>query len=98
MTKIQSIRQEYGEPFRDVVRGFAIAGNSKTLTAKVLGMDIHHFYDCCTSYGLHQYFKPQAEMNELCRGGWQKGRSRGKLKHEHRRKISEAMKKKKEGR
>jgi len=82
MTKVHQVRREFGEPFRDVVRGFAVMGYSRAATANILHFNLSYFRQLCTRFNLHQYFKPQREMRPECRGvgttrkGWPKGKKR----------------------
>jgi hypothetical protein len=77
MTKVQQVRKEFDEPFRDVVKGFAEMGYSRSFTAKVLEINLSYFRQLCTRFDLHQYFKPQSEMLLECKPkgkGWPKGK------------------------
>jgi hypothetical protein len=79
MTKVQQVRKEFDEPFRDVVKGFAEMGYSRSFTAKVLEINLSYFRQLCTRFDLHQYFKPQSEMLLECKPkgkGWPKGKKR----------------------
>lgn len=84
MTKIHQVRQEFGEPFCDVVKGFATMGYSKRATAEILEFNRSYFLQICTRFNLHQHFnKPQREMRPECKGaerrsrkGWPKGKKR----------------------
>ena len=82
MTKIQEIRKEYGEPFREVVRGYARMGYSKTATAQVLEISLSYFRQLLTRFDLHRFFDPST-YNDSCKSygygsgkGWPKGVSR----------------------
>ncbi|MFA5380007.1 MAG: hypothetical protein WC455_29875 [Dehalococcoidia bacterium] len=85
MTKVQSIRSEYGEQFRDVVKGYAKMGYSRTFAAQILGISLSYFRQLCSRFDLHRYFRPQSEMVPESRGvgrpnckGWPKGKPRVK--------------------
>lgn len=82
MTKVAQVRKEFGEPFRDVVNGFALMGYSKAATAEILEISRDYF----TKHLLPVYapdapWKPQKDMRPECkpRGkGWPKGKPRNK--------------------
>lgn len=79
MNKLMAVRKEFGEPFVDVVRGFASMGYSRTATAEILGFNLSYFRQLLTRFDLHQHFLPQAAMRKECKGkgkGWPKGLSR----------------------
>jgi hypothetical protein len=83
MNKLLAIRLEYGEPFVDVVQGFAKMGYSRRATADVLGVNLSYFRALCKRFDLHKHFLPQAQMRQECRGGvrmggngWPKGKAR----------------------
>ncbi len=82
MNKLMAIRKEYGEPFVDVVRGYAELGYSRTFTAEVLGINLSYFRALCARFDLHKSFLPQGEMRQECKGGskggggWPKGVAR----------------------
>lgn len=81
MTKIIRIRREFGEPFREVVKGFAEMGYSRRATAEILDINLSYFRQLCTRFDLHRHFKPQREMRPECRShgggkGWLKGKAR----------------------
>ena len=70
MTKMMAIRKEYGEPFQEVVKGFAAMRYSKTATAQTLGFNLSYFRQLLTRFNLHDYFYPKGkEQNESCRAG-----------------------------
>lgn len=76
-TKIQSIRKEFGEPFRDVVRGFAEMGYSRNMTAGILEINARWFFEICKNYNLNQYFTPykgrrDLQKQRLYAGGWKR--------------------------
>lgn len=76
--KLRAIRQEYNEPFREVVRGYAALGYSKTATREVLGFWPQLFHRLLTQFDLHQYFI-RKNYNDSCvpKGkGWPKGKLR----------------------
>lgn len=82
MTKMHNVRHEFGEPFSDVVKGFAIMGYSRRATAEILEFNLSYFRQICKRFDLHRHFKPQREMRPECRGvgktrkGWPKGKKR----------------------
>lgn len=79
MSKMIQIRKDYGEPFVDVVRGFAEMGYSRSMTAATLGINLPYFRQLCTRFDLHRHFRPQNEMRQECKGGgkgWPKGTPR----------------------
>lgn len=76
MNKLLAVRKEFGEPFVDVVRGFAEMGYSRRMTANVLNFNLSYFRALCTRFDLHRHFKPQGKMRRDCKGGgvgWPKG-------------------------
>lgn len=83
MTKVHQIRREFGEPFRDVVAGFAAMGYSIRATAEILEVNLSYF----RKYLLPRYapdapWKMQKDMRDECKprpshGGWPKGKKRG---------------------
>ncbi len=79
-TKMHQVRQEFDEPFRDVVAGFAIMGYSRRATAEILDFNLSYFRELCTRFHLHRHFKPQRDMRPECKsrgnGGWPKGKKR----------------------
>ena len=82
MTKVHQIRREFGEPFRDVVAGFAAMGYSIRATAEILEVNLSYF----RKYLLPRYapdapWKAQKDMRDECKprpshGGWPKGKKR----------------------
>lgn len=82
MGKLLEIRKEFGEPFVDVVKGFAEMGYSKAATARALGIADRYFRDICRRFDLNKFFpKMASERRRECRGGgigWPKGKPRGK--------------------
>lgn len=69
MNKMRQISQEFGEPFRDVVKGFAEQGNSITLTAAALGVDRGYFRKLLHRLDLHKLFPTsRLAMRPECRG------------------------------
>ena len=79
MNKLMAIRLEYGEPFIDVVRGFAEMGYSRRATAEVLSLSLSYFRELLGRFDLHRHFLLQAQMRQECRGqgvGWPKGKPR----------------------
>ncbi len=80
-TKLKAIRQEFGEPFRDVVHGFAVMGYSKRATSEILGWHRQTFLTYCQRYAPDAPWKPQRDQRRECRGqgkGWPKGKRREK--------------------
>ena len=74
MTKIHAIRAEFQEPFRDVVKGFALMHYSRRATAETLGINNSYFYQICTRFDLHRYFVP-ANYLPICKPpGHKKGK------------------------
>lgn len=81
MTKVQQVRREFGESFREVVEGFAVMGYSRRATAAILEINLSHFRQLCDRFNLHQHFRAQKDMRPECRGGgagWPKGKKRDK--------------------
>lgn len=77
MNKMRQISKEFGEPFVDVVRGFAEMGYSRRATAKILNINLSYFRQLCYRLGLHHHFKQQRDMRDECKGhgkGWPKGK------------------------
>ena len=70
----QTIRQEYGEPISEVIKGFASLGYSKTLTAGTLGMDYQTFTRWLDRLDLDKHFIPN-NYNKLCRHYGVKGKA-----------------------
>lgn len=68
MTKIQAIREEFQEPFRDVIKGFAEMGYSRVMTARILDMSNSYLEKLCKVYNLNRYWKPVMERRPECRG------------------------------
>lgn len=74
MTTIHRIRKEFGEPFRDVVNGFAIMGCSRNLAAKTMGIDISHLYYLMRQQGIDAPWRKQKDMIDICKApGHKKG-------------------------
>ena len=79
MNKLMAIRLEYGEPFVDVVRGFAEMGYSRRATAAVLDLNLSYFRQLLVRFDLGRHFLPQSQMRRECKGagtGCPKGTSR----------------------
>ena len=80
-TKVHQVRREFGEPFRDVVAGFAQMGYSRRATAEIL--EINRSYFCqhlLPRYAQGATWRPQREMRKECRPkgrGWPKGVPKG---------------------
>lgn len=68
MTKVQKIRREYGESFRDVVKGFAQQGESIKGTARALEIEYKYFRRLLTRFGLLHHFRDRKDMKPECRG------------------------------
>lgn len=83
MSRLIEIRKEFGEPFVDVVRGFAEMGYSRTATAATLEINLSYFRQLLVRFNLQSCFLPQPKMRRDCRGGnrgkggWPKGKKRG---------------------
>lgn len=69
MNKLMSVRKEFGEPFVDVVRGFAELGYSRTATAEILDFNLSYFRELLDRFDLHQHFLPRAQLRRECKGG-----------------------------
>lgn len=85
MTKVQQIRKEFNEPFRDVVAGFAQMGYSRRATAQILGINTSYFRQLIGYYAPDAQWKKQVDMRDECKprpskgkGGWPKGKKRNK--------------------
>lgn len=80
MNKLRQTAKEYGEPFIDVVKGYAEMGYSRRATAEILGYNLSYFRQLCLRFNLHRHFKKQKDMRRECRrtsgGGWPKGKKR----------------------
>lgn len=82
MTKIETIEEEFDEPFDETVKSFARMGYSRRAVASILEINLSYFRQLCTRKGLHRYFKKQKDMRRECRrqgytrGGWPKGKLR----------------------
>lgn len=74
MNKLMQVRKEYGEPFVEVVRGFARQRNSISLTAETLGFNKSYFYQLLDRFDLRKEFHPVGlEQRQECRGGTRQG-------------------------
>ena len=84
MNKLRKISKEFGEPFIEVVKGFAAQGCSRTLVAGTLGMTRQTLQRYCERFDLDQYFLEQIDMRRECRPsggkGWTKGEPRFSLR------------------
>lgn len=84
MTKVQSVRREFGEPFRDVVAGFAQMGYSRRAVAEILEINYSYLRTALLPrYAPDAPWKAQADMRDECKpkpshGGWPKGKKRDK--------------------
>lgn len=80
MNKLMAVRKEFGEPFVDVVKGFAELGYSRSATAEILGFNLSYFRQLLTRFDLHKCFPEQANMRRECKSGggagWPKGVNR----------------------
>ena len=77
MGKLQEIRKQQGCLFSEAVQKHAAEGNSRALTADLLGVDLSYFRQLCDRFDLHGYFKAQEDMKRICRPtppGWPKGK------------------------
>jgi hypothetical protein len=86
MTVMARIRKEYGEPFKDVVIGYAEMGYSKRATAKNLQISSLTLYKYLDRFNLHGHFKPQDQQRQECRRG-NRGKNAGALRLDLRRPI-----------
>ena len=80
MTRVQQIRKEFGEPFKDIVRDFAQMRYSKRCTALTLGITTSYFNVYLKRYAPDVQFPARKDFNEACipKGkGYPKGRPRG---------------------
>lgn len=75
MTKVQQIRKEFNEPFRDVVAGFADMGYSRKMTARVLEVNPSWFDQLCERFDLKKHFRSRKEYISICKPP---GRPKGK--------------------
>ena len=63
MTKLQAIREEFDEPFRDVVKGFARMGYSRRATREILEIKSKRYFAVvCKAFGLEDCWRPIAEL------------------------------------
>jgi len=69
MSKLIQIRKEFGEPFTEVVRGFAAMGYSRRATAQAIGIGWGHFHRTLSRFDLHRHFLPRTEQNRAWGGG-----------------------------
>jgi len=67
--KLAAVEREFGEPFDDVIRGFAAMGYSKQAVAKILDFNLSYFRAVLTRRELHGCFLPQAQQRPECKGG-----------------------------
>lgn len=65
--RIQQIRNEFGEPFRDAVIGLAVQGWSRRAAADILQIHQATFLRYVRRFNVGQYFKPVREMRRECR-------------------------------
>jgi len=73
MNKMLRVRQEYGEPFVEVVKGYAKMRMSKRLTAKAMGFNLPYSRQLLTRFDLHKYFLPQKDQADICHPGRRRG-------------------------
>jgi len=66
VTKVQQIRQEYKEPFRDVVASFAALGYSRKATAQILEINPSWFDCLCDRFHLKSKFD-RSKYNASCK-------------------------------
>lgn len=59
--RLAAVEAEYGEPFWDVVKGFADEGESVTATAAILGLPRTTFRVLLARHGATGWFRPMAE-------------------------------------
>lgn len=84
MTKVHQIRREFGEPFRDVVTGFASMGYSRRATAEILEINLSYFRTCLLPrHAPGAPWKERRDLRDECKprpssGGWPKGKKRDK--------------------
>lgn len=88
MTKVQQIRREFNEPFRDVVAGFALMGYSRRSTAEILEINRDYFFKTLLPlYAPDAPWKSRKDMRDDCKrkqgGGWPKGAKRPKAVSDH---------------
>lgn len=62
----QRIEQEYGEPFRDVIKGFADDGESMTAVAAILGYSPRAFINLLEREGMRDWFPVDGRLG--CNG------------------------------
>ena len=76
MTKIQAVRKEYGESFKEVVAGYALLGYSQRATAQILDFNRSYFRQILTRFDLHSLFR-RKNYNDSCKAR-STGRPKGK--------------------
>lgn len=97
MTKVHQIRREFGEPFRDVVTGFASMGYSRRATAEILEINLSYFRTCLLPrYAPGAPWKERRDLRDECKprpssGGWPKGTKRGMSQRRPRRYSDEYL-------
>lgn len=71
------VEAEYGEPFWDVVKGFADLGESMPSTAEILGMSRHSLIYRVRKKGVTHWFPKRGNSNryKLLRSEWAKERA-----------------------
>lgn len=62
MTHLQRIKNEYNEPFREIIKGFAIQGHSRRGVAQILEISPGTIQRYLKQYNCGHYFKPYKEM------------------------------------
>jgi len=82
MTKIRQVRNEFKEPFRDVVKGFAIMGYSRKATAQALQISHSYFDELCERFDLKKNFRARKDYLPICKPpGHPKGKIIKQPKH-----------------
>lgn len=67
MTKIKRVKQEYNEPFKDVVKSYATMGYSRRAVASILEIKFTTFLRYVRRFNLGDNFRPTSEMRRDCR-------------------------------
>ena len=70
MTHLQRIKQEYQEPFRDIIKAYAIQGHSRRGVAQILEISHGTINRYLKRYDCDKYFKPYKDMRPETKNQW----------------------------
>jgi len=70
MTHIQRIKAEYQEPFRDIIKAYAIQGHSRRGVAQILEISHGTINRYLKQYDCGKYFKPYKDMRPETKNQW----------------------------